>query len=207
MMQFIFKYLWTFLLEKIIQHFATWFQFVTCTYAVLLLKNLKITGKLLYSRGRLFFFLHSFCLLLKRPNETQIFFFFFLRWSLSAHFVPSPSTLPVFLHVIVIDIDQLQRVLFLVGTPEPELFLKISSESVSVKWKKKKKKINLLGSATLLHCSPCVCAGFGLVTTLCALSWFCSWALVSAPLGHKTVFPVFSYNTLCAAALSHRVHN
>lgn len=47
---------------------------------------------------------------------------------------PTPSILPVFLHGSVVDIDQLKLIMTLVGTPEPELLMKISSESVSVKY-------------------------------------------------------------------------
>lgn len=41
------------------------------------------------------------------------------------------SILSVFLHVSVVDIDQLKLIMMLVGTPGPELLMKISSESVS----------------------------------------------------------------------------
>lgn len=74
-----------------------------------------------------------------------------------------PSTHPVFLHVIVVDIDQLQRILYLVGTPGPELSMKISSESVSVK----KQKTSLL---KLCHSAPsCLCLRSLL------LAWFPVW--------------------------------
>lgn len=38
----------------------------------------------------------------------------------------------VFLHVSVLDIDQLNRIMLLVGNPGPELMTKMSSDSVSV---------------------------------------------------------------------------
>lgn len=47
---------------------------------------------------------------------------------------PSPSIPSVFLHVSVVDIDQLQLIMTLVGSPGPELLMKISSEFVSVKY-------------------------------------------------------------------------
>lgn len=47
---------------------------------------------------------------------------------------PTPSIPPVFLHVSVVDIDQLKLIMMLVGTPGPELLMKISSESVSVEY-------------------------------------------------------------------------
>lgn len=46
----------------------------------------------------------------------------------------APFILPVFLHVSVVDIDQLKLIMMLVGTPGPEFLMKISSESVSVKY-------------------------------------------------------------------------
>lgn len=48
----------------------------------------------------------------------------------SPHHPPSP---PVFLHVSVVDIDQLMHIIELVGTPEPELMEEFFSASVSVK--------------------------------------------------------------------------
>lgn len=45
--------------------------------------------------------------------------------------IQHPPSLPVFLHVSVVDIDQLKLIMMLVGTPGPELLMKISSESVS----------------------------------------------------------------------------
>lgn len=54
---------------------------------------------------------------MRSPSWTPSIFFFF--W--------------FFLHVSVIDIDQLKLIMMLVGTPGPELLVKISSDSVSVK--------------------------------------------------------------------------
>lgn len=43
--------------------------------------------------------------------------------------IQHPPSLPVFLHVSVVDIDQLKLIMMLVGTPGPEFLMKISSES------------------------------------------------------------------------------
>ena len=45
------------------------------------------------------------------------------------HGLPFPA--PVFLYLTRVDIDQLKLIMLLVGTPGPELLMKISSESVS----------------------------------------------------------------------------
>lgn len=117
-------------------------------------------------------------------------------WASHPSLLHLPSTHPVFLHVIVVDIDQLQRILYLVGTPGPELSMKISSESVSVK-----KSKPLCSSSATLPPPACVCALFfwpgsrsDLFTTsyalpVCALSLsrICSRALVSTSLEHKTI--------------------
>ena len=61
---------------------------------------------------------------------------------------PTPSIPPVFLHVSVVDIDQLKLIMMLVGTPGPKLMMKISSESVSVMHHP---------TQFLLHCPSCLC--------------------------------------------------
>lgn len=43
----------------------------------------------------------------------------------------SSEVMIVFLCVVLLDIDQLKLIMLLVGTPGPELLMKISSESVS----------------------------------------------------------------------------
>lgn len=54
-------------------------------------------------------------------------------WIVAPFFSSAPSMPTVFLHMSVLDVDQLWRIMRLVGTPEPQLLKKISSESVSVK--------------------------------------------------------------------------
>lgn len=86
-----------------------------------------------FTSGLTLFFPIFFQLLNERMNE-WIFRHIFSDDSFDLNLSPSPSPSipPVFLHVSVLDIDQLNLIMTLVGTPAPELVMKISSESVRV---------------------------------------------------------------------------
>lgn len=102
--------------------------------------NIYSTSKVVISNNQL-------CIIIPRLM-TPFFFYFTFEWMNERRFSdtdltvvlsllspsPTPSIPPVFLHVRVVDIDQLKLIMMLVGTPGPELLMKISSESVSVKY-------------------------------------------------------------------------
>lgn len=95
-----------------------------------------------------------------------------------------------FLHASVIDIDQLKLIMMLVGTPGPELLMKISSDSVSVK-----RPIHLSVVASSL---PCLCVALAVVRGIPSVDVHCSTSflqftfelehLISTPVQHVLFF-------------------
>lgn len=108
--------------------------------------------------------------------HTCLYFYFlangvknYSKRSTTAPRYSSPTSLcSIFLHVNVIDIDELKLIMLLVGTPGPELLMKISSESVSVR-----------------HPRFC-CSSFLALHLLCSRNGFPVWLFCSC-LRHASV--------------------
>lgn len=87
------------------------------------------------------------------------------------------SILSVFLHVSVVDIDQLKLIMMLVGTPGPELLMKISSESVSAIPSSFVLFICFFLFFCIAHPPCCLCVALALYFT----TWCQCYYLLTAP--------------------------
>lgn len=87
------------------------------------------------------------------------------------------SILSVFLHVSVVDIDQLKLIMMLVGTPGPELLMKISSESVSAIPSSFVLFICFFLFFCIAHPPCCLCVALALYFT----TWCQCYYLLAAP--------------------------
>lgn len=104
---------------------------------------------------------------------------------------PPPPPL-VFLHVSVLDIDQLNCIMLLVGTPGPEILTKMSSDSVSVSYHPAPFCHSALLPVLMLHLRQTRCYSISYTyLDFCVFSWwldFCSCAfLPTCAMNYKSV--------------------